>query len=102
MEAWNARHASLLLTSYRMRQHSRASIVHQNNMHLIWAFVAPTPFSSSNQRLVSSQLLSGSRARQQLEKHIEVSKPREDLLDAHQRDVYSGQASGQSDVALIF
>ena len=84
----------------RVTEHRRAAVVEQHDVQLLGPLVFGPPLRTRKQRLVCRESLSGARARQELQEHVEVLEARYDLLDAHQRHVDARQARRQPDVAL--
>src|SRR5205807_3997506 len=49
--------ASQRLPRYRPSEHARASVIEQNDVHLIRSFIFRTAFGSGNQGLITRQML---------------------------------------------
>src|SRR5437762_5472786 len=76
-----AANAGQRLPCYCPCQHARASVIEQDNVHLIRSFIFRTAFGSGNQGLIARQMLTRTRARQQLQEDFQIGEAWNDLLD---------------------
>ncbi len=102
IEARAATDAGKRLPGDSVRQHFRSPVVEQDNVKFVRSFLVCTAFRSRDQRLISSQVLPGSRSRQQFQEHLKVREGRYYLLNSHHRDVGLWQAGSQTNVAFVF
>src|SRR5437762_12815677 len=76
-----AANARQRLPGYCASQHARTSVVEQDDVHLIRSFIFRTAFGSGNQGLIARQMLTRTRARQQLQEDFQIGEAWNDLLD---------------------